>query len=89
MRFIEDPRIRVGRKGLVLAWIYFFLYLATILITSYLLGIKPYVWGLPRWVFYGNIVVPILFVIMLIFVVERFIPDISLTDDKDESEEKK
>ena len=89
MRFIEDPRIRVGRKGLALAWIYFFFYLAIIMITSYVLGVEPYAWGLPRWVFYGNIVVPILFVVMLIFVVEKCIPDISLTDDEDETEEKK
>jgi len=36
----------------------------------------------------GNIVVPIAFVIMLIFVVEKFIPDIPLTDDEEKSEKK-
>ena len=88
MKFIEDPRIKVGRKSLVLAWLYFFIYLIVIMGSSYLLGIKPYLWGLPRWVAIGNIVVPIVFVIMLIFVVEKFIPDISLTDDEEEQEKK-
>lgn len=88
MKFIEDPRIKVGRKSLVLAWLYFFIYLIVIMCSSYLLGIKPYLWGLPRWVAIGNIVVPIVFVIMLIFVVEKFIPDISLTDDEEEQEKK-
>ena len=86
MAFEEDPRIREGRKSLVLAWIYFFIYLTVIMVTSYLLGIKPYVWGLPRWVAVGNIIVPVVFVILLIFVVEKFMPDIPLTDDDEKSE---
>lgn len=87
MRFIEDPRIKEGRKSLALAWGYFFIYLAVIMILSYSLGIKPYVWGLPRWVAIGNIIVPIVFVVVLIFVVEKFIPNISLTDDEQNSDD--
>ena len=85
MKFVEDPRIKEGRKSLALAWIYFFIYLTAIMVLSYTLGIKPYLWGLPRWVAIGNVLVPIIFVIMLIFVVEKFIPDIPLTDNKDKS----
>ena len=84
MNFIEDPRMKEGRKSLALAWIYFFVYLAAIMISSYTLGIKPYLWGLPRWVAIGNVVVPVVFVIMLIVIVENFIPDIPLTDDYEE-----
>lgn len=87
MKFTEDPRIKAGRRSLALAWSYFFIYLAVIMILSYSLGIKPYVWGLPRWVAIGNVVVPIVFVIVLIFVVEKFIPNISLTDDDQNSDE--
>ena len=87
MHFQEDPRVKVGRRCLVLAWIYFFLYLGTILLTSYRLGMRPYLWGLPRWVAIGNIIVPVVFVVLLIFVVEAFIPDVSLTDDTDKSED--
>lgn len=86
MKFQEDPRIREGRKSLALAWIFFFLYLAVIMISSYVLGIKPNIWGLPRWVAVGNIIVPVAFVILLIFVVEKFIPDIPLTDDEQRPE---
>lgn len=85
MKFVEDPRIKEGRRSLALAWIYFSIYLTVIMVLSYTLGIKPYLWGLPLWVALGNVLVPIIFVIMLVFVVERFIPDIPLTDNEDKS----
>jgi len=86
MKFVEDPRIKIGRKGLALSWLYFTIYLIVIMTLSYILGTKPYVFGLPRWVAIGNILVPVVFVILLIFVVERFIPDIPLTDDEEREE---
>lgn len=87
MKFIEDSRVKTGRKSFALAWIYYSIYLIVIMGLSYFLGIKPYVWGLPRWVAIGNILVPVMFVILLIFVVEKFIPDIPLTDEKESEEE--
>ena len=86
MKFIEDPRIKVARKGLAIAWIFYAAYLIVILVSSYFLGIKPYIFGLPRWVAIGNLLIPIVFVIALIFVAEKLIPDIPLTDDDDEEE---
>ncbi len=86
MKFSEDPRVRVARKCLALAWIYFSLYLLIYMGLSYTLGIKPYVLGLPRWVTFGNLLVPLLFVLMLIFVAEKLIPDIPLTDEEEEEE---
>lgn len=83
MKFIEDPRIKVARKTLTLAWLFFAIYLLVIMVISYTLGIKPYIWGLPRWVTIGNIIIPIVFIILLVFVVEKFIPDIPLTDDEE------
>lgn len=87
MKFIEDPRIKVARKTLTLAWLFFAIYLLVIMVISYTLGLKPYIWGLPRWVTIGNIIVPIVFLAILVFVVEKLIPDIPLTDDE-ESERK-
>ena len=86
MKFVEDPRMQVSRKSLALAWIYFFIYLTAMMVLSYTLGVKPYLWGLPRWVAIGNVVIPIVFVVVLIFVVERFIPDIPLTNGGKETE---
>ena len=83
MKFIEDPRIKVARKILALAWLFFAIYLLVIMIVSYTLRIKPYVWGLPAWMSIGNIIVPIVFIILLVFIVEKFIPDIPLTDDEE------
>ncbi|MGB8951478.1 MAG: DUF997 family protein [Candidatus Aminicenantales bacterium] len=88
MNFKEDPRIRESRKCLALAWIFFFTYLAAIMLLSYLLGTKPYLWGLPRWVAVGNIIIPVVFVVLLIVVSEKFIGDTVLTDP-DEKEERK
>lgn len=83
MKLIEDPRIKAARKSLAIAWIFYAIYLLAVMVISYTLGIKPYVWGLPRWVACGNIIVPIAFIILLVFVVEKFIPDISMTDDEE------
>jgi uncharacterized membrane protein YhdT len=55
-----------------------------VMAASYLLGIKQRLWGLPRWVAIGNILLPVAFVILLVFVVEKLIPDVSLTDDPKE-----
>jgi uncharacterized membrane protein YhdT len=87
MKFVEDPRIKVARRGLAIAWIYFAIYLLIYLGLSYSLGIVPYVLGLPRWVTFGNLFTPFLFVVMLIFVVEKLIPDVPLADEEEEAEE--
>ena len=87
MKFDEDPRIKVARKSLVISWVFYFIYLAAVMASSYLLGTKPYLLGLPRWVAVGNIFIPVLFVIMVIFVAEKFIPDIPLTDNDKNGEE--
>jgi uncharacterized membrane protein YhdT len=89
MKFIEDPRIKVARKTFALSWLYFTIFLIFIMGCSFLLGIEPYIWGLPCWVAIGNVLVPIIFVIALIFVIEKFVPDIPLTDKEQESEEEK
>lgn len=87
MRFVEDPRIKTGRRCFALAWFYYALYLIFLMGLSYILGAKPYVFGLPRWVAIGNFAIPLVFVLSLIFVVERFIPDIPLTDEEQEEGE--
>ena len=83
MEFIEDPRIKVARRSLALAWIFLTVYLLVIMTASYTLGITPYMWGLPRWIAIGNIIIPIIFIILLVFVAEKCIPDISMTDDEE------
>lgn len=88
MKINEDPRMKTARRCFRLAWIYFAIYVTAVMILSYLLGTKLYLWGLPRWVTIGNIVIPVIFVLLLIFVVEKFIPDIPLTDEKQKPEDK-
>ena len=87
MKFVEDPRIKVARRGLAVAWIYFAVYLLVYLGLSYTLGSVPYVLGLPRWVTYVNLFTPFLFVVMLIFVAEKLIPDVPLSDEEEDGED--
>jgi uncharacterized membrane protein YhdT len=89
VKFDEDPRMRVSRKILALAWLFFSLYLAAIMGLSFTVGTEPYLWGLPRWVAIGNIIVPVVFVLLLIFVAERFIPDVPMTEDTGDTEEER
>jgi uncharacterized membrane protein YhdT len=82
MKFVEDPRMKVCRRGFAVAWIYFSVYVLAIMLSSYLLGTRPSLWGLPRWIVIGNIIIPIVFVLLAIPVVEMLIPDIPLTDEQ-------
>lgn len=88
MEFKEDPRIKIAQKIFLIAWLFYSFYLITILLCSYLLGIEPYLFGLPRWVAIGNIIVPVIFVVLLIFVSEKLIPDVTLTDSDVDEEAK-
>lgn len=87
MKFSQDPRVKVARKIFLISWIFFGIYVFLTLFLSYFLGLKPLVLGLPQWLAIGTVLVPAVFVILLIFIVEKLIPDISLTDE--ETEEKK
>lgn len=84
MKSAEDPRIKVSRRAFLLAWVFFSTYVIAVMAASYLLGIKPRLWGLPQWVSVGNILLPAIFVALLIFIVEKFIPNVSLTDEETE-----
>lgn len=81
--------MKTARRSLWLAWAFYVVYLATILLTSYLLDTSPYLWGLPRWVAIGNIIVPVVFVLLLILVVEKGVPDIPLDDTAGEGDEER
>jgi uncharacterized membrane protein YhdT len=84
MQFEEDPRIKVARRGLVLAWTFFSVFLATTLGVADGFATEPLLFGLPRWLALSSIIVPALFVAALIPIVEMGIPDISLSDDDEE-----
>ncbi len=82
-RFDEDPRVNVARRGFVLSWTFYTVYLAVTLIVAAAFGNEPWLFGLPRWAALSCIVVPFLFVVALIPIVEKGIPDISLSDDEE------
>lgn len=84
-RLEEDPRIKVARRGLVLSWSFFTVFLATAMVSAAAFGNHPHLLGLPRWVTWACLVVPAAFVVVLIPIVERLIPDIPLTDGDEEA----
>lgn len=84
MDFKKDPRIKTARKILLIASSFFALYVIALLLCSYLLGHEPLLFGLPLWVAVGNLIVPVVFVVLLILIAEKMIPDISLTDEEEE-----
>ena len=86
MQFEEDPRIKVARRGLVLSWTFFTVFLATVLGVAAAYSDGPLLLGLPRWVALSCFVVPALFVVALIPIVEKLIPDISLSDEDEEAQ---
>lgn len=89
MDFKEDPRVKIARKILLIASSFFAFYIIALLLCSYLLGREPLLFGLPLWVAVGNLIVPVVFVLLLILVAEKMIPDISLTDEEEEKEKNK
>ena len=93
MKFVQDPRVKIARKSLFISWIFFSVFVFLVLFLSYSLGNKPYVFGLPRWVAIGVVLVPTVFTVMVIVIAEKLIPDIPLTDEEqsaaDEIDEEK
>ena len=86
MKFVQDPRIKIARKSLVVSWIFFSVFVFLVLFLSYSLGQKPYIFGLPQWVAIGAVLVPAVFTVLVIFIAEKLIPDILLTDEEDPSD---
>lgn len=80
-----DPRIKVARRSLALSWTYYSVFVAAAMVAAASLGNEPLVFGLPRWVALSCIIVPAVFVVALVPIVERLIPDISLSDEEDGS----
>ena len=79
--FEEDPRIKAARRTLALTWAFFSLFLAVAMAVAASFGNDPPLFGLPRWVALACIVVPAAFVAVLIPIVEKLIPEVSLSDE--------
>jgi uncharacterized membrane protein YhdT len=84
MKIEEDPRIKVARRGFTLAWTFYSIFLVALLGAAALSGDEPHLFGLPRWVAISCVIVPAVFVVALIPVVEWLIPEIPLSDDQDD-----
>lgn len=83
MKLPEDPRVKVARRGLVLSWTFYTVFLVAVLgVAAAAAGSDALLFGLPRWVALSCLVVPPVFVLALIPIVEKGIPNIPLGDDE-------
>ena len=84
MELPEDRRVGVARRGLALAWTFYTVFLASVLgVAAAAAGSDALLFGLPRWVTLSCLVVPAVFVLALIPIVETGIPNIPLGDDEE------
>lgn len=81
--FEEDPRVAVARRGLAISWTFYSVFLGAVLGMAAALGADPPILGLPRWVAVSCFVVPAVFVLILIPIVEKLIPDVDLSEEKE------
>ncbi|MFC2164650.1 DUF997 family protein [Acidobacteriota bacterium] len=87
MKLIKDPRMKIARKTLIYSWIFYSAFMAAVIISGASLKIKPYIFGLPAWAAVSIIFIPVGFVLLLILVINKLIPDISLEDTDSRGEE--
>jgi uncharacterized membrane protein YhdT len=80
----EDPRIKVARRSLALSWTYFALFLVATMAVAAGFANEPLLFGLPRWAAWSCLIVPAVFVVALVPIVEKLIPDVALSDEEDE-----
>lgn len=81
---MEDPRVRLARRGLAFSWTFYTLFLAATLAAAAICGDEPRWFGLPRWVAAACIAVPAGFVVALIPLVEKLLPSLPLSDGPEE-----
>jgi uncharacterized membrane protein YhdT len=88
MKLVKDPRMKIAKKTLVYSWIFYSIFMTAVIIPGALLKIKPYIFGLPAWAAVSIIFVPVGFVLLLILVIDKLIPDISLEDEETRGDDK-
>jgi uncharacterized membrane protein YhdT len=86
MKLSEDPRVGVALRTLALAWTFYTVFLAAVLgVAAAAAGSDALLFGLPRWVALSCLVVPPVFVLALIPIIEWGIPNVPLGDDEEDA----
>jgi uncharacterized membrane protein YhdT len=83
-----DPRLKIAKKSLILSWIFYSMFSAAVIFFGATLKIKPTILGLPAWAAVSIIFIPIGFVLLLIIIIDKLIPDISLEDEEAKGDDK-
>jgi uncharacterized membrane protein YhdT len=78
---IKDPRMKIAKRSLIFSWIFYSVFSAAVIVSGAFLKIKPYIFGLPAWAAVSIIFVPVGFVLILIILIDKLIPDISLEEE--------
>ena len=88
MKLTKDPRMKVAQKSLIFSWIFYSVFSAAVIFFGASLKIKPTIFGLPAWAAVSIIFIPVGFVLLLIVIIDKLIPDISLEDDGPRGDDK-
>lgn len=78
MKTNEDPRLRLARRLWLFSWLFYGVFVCVLFHIAYKGQMEPYIFGLPAWLVKAEIFVPIIFIVILIVFVEKFIPNIDL-----------
>ena len=87
MKLIKDPRMKIAKRSLILSRIFYSMFSAAVIFFGATLKIKPYIFGLPAWAAVSIIFIPVGFVLLLIVIIDKLIPDISLEDEEPRGDE--
>jgi len=87
MKMTDDPRMKIAKRTLIYSWIFYSFFSAAVIFFGASLKIKPYILGLPAWAAVSIIFIPIGFVVLLILIIDKLIPDISLEDEESKGDE--
>gem|GEM_PF-3599368 len=84
---IKDPRMKIAKRSLLVSWIFYTMFSAAVIVSGAFLKIKPTIIGLPAWAAVSIVFIPVGFVLLLILIIDKLIPDISLEDETSRGDE--
>jgi uncharacterized membrane protein YhdT len=76
-KFVEDPRFRVCFREMLFSYGFYFVFFLVVMVATYSLG-KELVLGFPLWFLIAGAVIPVIFIVILYFIVERVFQDTPL-----------
>jgi uncharacterized membrane protein YhdT len=78
MKIKEDHRLGFARRLWLISWLFYGVFVVVISIVAYSGQMTPYMFGLPAWLVKAEFFVPVIFIVALIILIEKLVPNIDL-----------